>query len=282
MKSIVVERDLSPQSDVVVRKAAAVAKGAKAKLILVSAANEQGFFERIFNSKEERPTIDERKLALLETLKSLGVEGEAIVQDEPLCDLLARAAKENAADLIALDDRAASELDGFFLSDTTKCVIDRSDSPILAIKNDDVAAYSRILIATDFQQSSLNAALFALKTFPDAEFLLFNAYFTPSDVIAAHNVVTDGISAMLDTMKREATAKLDEFKSALPPTKNEIRAISRASASPSDSIANIALSEKSDLIVVGAGEIGTLLSDAIGDSTESLLKRSAIDILVVR
>ncbi|MDR2639303.1 MAG: universal stress protein [Helicobacteraceae bacterium] len=283
MKTIVAATDFSPRSAVAVNKAAALAKLSGARLALVHAINPRSFFGRLFNKIGVESALEASKKRLNETLEALGVQGEAIALEGAPSATIIQTAKELQADLIALGDHGEFHISDLLLGTTARRAIELADLPILVVKNENAVPYKRVMIAADFSESSVNAANFALESFGDAEFIVFNAYLAPNDITASYyGALTDEASSMLETMRNEAIANLDEFVKSPIFGDREVKTIVRASASPSDTILETARGEGVDLIVAGAKGIESFVPMMIGSSAESLLRRSDIDMLVAR
>ncbi|MDR2152443.1 MAG: universal stress protein [Helicobacteraceae bacterium] len=283
MKTIVAASDFSPESAVAVNKAAALAKLSGARLALLHAINPRGFFGRLFSQIGVEAALDESKKRLRSILESLGAEGEAIALEGAPSETILKVADEKNADLIALGDHVEFNIGDLLLGTTARHTIELSSLPILVVKNESPIPYKRAMIAADFSECSAKAAKFAIETFGDAEFVVFNAYLAPSDITASYyGAITNEASSMLETMRSEAISALDSFLKSLPFGDRKIRTIVRASASPSRAILETARSENCDLIVMGAKGIESFVPMMIGSSVESLLRRSDIDMLIAR
>jgi nucleotide-binding universal stress UspA family protein len=283
VKTIVAATDFSPRSVIAVNKAAAIAKLIGARLTLVRVISPQSFFGRLFSRNNVESELAESKERLAKMLADTGVQGEAIALEGAPSEVIMKTAKEQNAAFIALGDHGEFHLADLLLGATSRHTIELSDLPILVVKTDNPIPYKRALIATDFLESSAKAAKFTAETFSETELVVFNAYLTPSDIAASrYDAVTDEISSMLEAMRGEAIAKLNEFVKSLSLGDREVKTIARSSASPSDMIVETSKSERCDLLVMGTKSIESFLPMIIGSSAESALRRSEIDMLVLR
>lgn len=190
---------------------------------------------------------------------------------------LARAAHDHDAGLLVMGPARHNSLRDYLLGTSVDYTLRHCDLPILIVKQRGHRPYARILLATDYSQPSATALVWAMTTFPEAEFHLVHGCHMPfegwqqaayamDEVLAACRT---GMVDFVDTLPIDATAraKLTTHVALLDPFQM-VRQVSTAIGA--------------DLLVIGShGESG-LRHATIGSVANALLSSAAIDTLMVK
>ena len=282
MRRIIAATDFSERAQTAQTKAIAIAKQLNAHLTLLHAIN-QSFFGRIFAGDTRQLAIDSTKAKLRAVLDENAVSGGVCVEMGEASEVIITAANELHADLLIFGDHGEFDLLDFFLGATARRTVEHSLLPLLVIKSERQEKYKRILLSTDFSHHSKEALNCALELFPDAHFVLFNAYLAPNNVYAnLYGVASHDISTMFETLRAEASEKLSEFAAEFDIPAERLTLSLRACATPSDGILEMIKSENADLLVMGTKGMGSFMPMMVGSVTDSLLRRSPIDMLILK
>jgi nucleotide-binding universal stress UspA family protein len=272
-KRVIAAVDFSEQSIVAYKKAAHIAKAIGGKLTVVHAAG-ASLLGRFLNTAAEREAIlTQAKEKLADELESGAAD--TVVEIADACDLITQSAV--GAALIVLGDHGGFTVMDLLAGTTARRVIERTKTPLLVVKNQ--RPYEKAVIATDFSEDSKAAASAALNLFDQTRFIFFSAFLVPSGT-SSYGI--DGASAT-DALQREhneADEKLCAFVEELGV--KDAERIVHASDSPNEEILAICEKKNADLLVMGTRGIDSLLPMMVGSTAESLLRRSTIDLLLLK
>ena len=160
------------------------------------------------------------------------------------------------------------------LGPTVDAVVRRADVPVLVVKRRPLGSYRRIVVATDFSQSSRRALERAAALFPDAELVPFHAYNVPFDALD---------TGTGDDFERMAAAEVTEFLRGLDPDLRE-RVGDRCvleRGSPDLLICSYVEANGVDLVAMGTRGRTGLLHLLLGSTADRLLTTLPCDLLVV-
>lgn len=91
-----------------------------------------------------------------------------------VADEILRYANENKCELIVAGAHGKYYINDYVLGTTSGSIVKQGKRPVLLIKKEPVFSYKRILIATDFSETSKKAIEFTFNCFPDATFQLLH------------------------------------------------------------------------------------------------------------
>lgn len=178
MKCIVAATDFTPASDIAVRQAAALARRAGARLVVVHAANIEGakpdLFERITGRadafrQDVRAELAARKKQLENVRDGVGGAEAGIecrMVDGFPDEAIARAAVDFDADLVVVGTRRGEG--PILLGSVSERVLRASPRPVLVARAPVAeAGFARILAAVDFEPASERAVEMALAVAAD-------------------------------------------------------------------------------------------------------------------
>ncbi|GHV07348.1 hypothetical protein AGMMS50229_14000 [Campylobacterota bacterium] len=279
---ILAATDFSPRSEIAIAKAARLAKRCGANLTLLHAID-KSFFERLLASDQEAAAQTDAEAKLREIARAIGAEVQVRAAVGDSAETIVGVATETKADLIVIGDHGESRLRDLFLGTTAKNTIERSSAALLIVKNERLGDHSKILLATDFSEGSKEAIGYAYKLFADADFLIFNAYLAPEDILSGfYSVATSEAGTTLEALRNQSLKAMDRFVASLNIPAERLSSSVRASTNPSDDILQFSRDEGVDLIVVGTKGVGGLMPLIIGSATDSLLRHSEVDMLVLK
>jgi nucleotide-binding universal stress UspA family protein len=220
--TIVVATDLSDNASAALRQAQAIAHQHGASLVLVHVIDPLAY--AFPHGAPAWPAFDRaarNELAQIEEeVRAQGIAVHSVVETGIICERILQAVSDHHADLLVLGTRASSEAGRAALGTVARQLLARATCPILTVSGKassnrtPAGHWRRVLVATDFSQSSLSALnlaqrvtqshLLALHVSSAAkknpcsqclERLRFLAPFNESHTIPIEHVVAPGNSA---------------------------------------------------------------------------------------
>lgn len=208
-------------------------------------------------------------------LEGLGIEAAMrISRSSDTAGAIREVAAETRAGMV-VTGVASSELFGRFLLGSTVERLARSlPIPLLVVRKRVHGAYRRIVVATDFSESSGHALRAAARLFPGRGFVLYHAYQTPFAGLADNLPHT--------RMAREIEqGEWTDFLTAcdLPSTVRVLPAIEKGSVETS--LSQYVRNHDIDLVLMGSHGRSGIMSMLLGSTAASLLDWLPCDALIV-
>lgn len=281
MQRIVVATDFSTRSDRALRRATLLAHATSSRLVLVHVVDDDQPARLVEVSQREATVLLTELARTVHDVDGVACDAKVML-GEPF-EGLSDAAEEFDADLTVMGPYRRQALREMFMGTTVERTIRRSRRPILMANAVPSRQYHRILIATDFSESSAHALNTArdLGLFHDAEVLLLHVFDAPArGMMFGAALLQDQIKDYIAEQERCATINMVEFigQVGFKPR----RQILKLAEEPTGTIIkDCARHERADLIVVGTrgqSGLGTLL---LGSVAEGVLQGSEIDVLAV-
>lgn len=187
---ILLATDLSSRCDRALDRAAQLADQWQAELIalniLESSQAPDMALTWAYGNEDTNVQIAERQL--LKDLAGLKVKLSARIAHGDVANAIETVASEEHCDLVVTGMARNETFGRFLLGSTVERLAKELPQPLLVVRNRAHGAYVRIVIATDFSESSKQAVLAALKLFPEQTLTLYHAHNKPlSDAIDHHS-----------------------------------------------------------------------------------------------
>ncbi|WP_144062074.1 universal stress protein [Sphingomonas sp. MM-1] len=281
-KRIMLATDLSCRCDRALDRARRLARDWKATLVLVHVM-EPGLADRIRTDPDVpswRRTGDPATKMRHQIWRDLAgdmadvdvrvVEGEAAEQ------LLAVAAEERC-DLIVTGVARDGILGPMVLGTTVNKLVRHAEVPVLIVRNRVNRPYGKIVVGTDFSDSSARALTTAAKWFPTAEYVLFHGYDIPFDDLLDKDEFGRQLAAMEERCKADFLAKTP-----LDDAVRERVHLLIEHGNPERLLWDYVTDQEADLTVIGSHGRSAFFDVLIGSMTKRLLESAQGDTLVVR
>lgn len=278
-KAIVLATDLSARCDRALDRAAALSQSWGAHLIAVHALESGNFVEVELESR--LPSWRQRNpVAIIEAqlYRDLGARNaRAIVERGEPAEIVLRVAEDHRAGLIVTGLARNEPLGRFGVGATVDRLARRASVPILIVKERPRRAYARILVASDFSESSKRALRTAAAFFPGVHLTILNAFDIPMSVTAA------GEGAYRESFRAQALAQGEAFLASAGLSDDERGAASLIAepGDPAEIARRYAEDHGADLVVVGTHGRPWLIDLLIGGTGRSILSAVPCDALLV-
>ncbi|APF39548.1 universal stress protein [Chelatococcus daeguensis] len=273
MKTIVAVTDFSQRSGVALRRAAAIAAGAGARLLLVHAVDD-GLPRHILDHRvaEAEQTIDQEAA----TVGGVNVSCEVVVGD--VFWALHRAATQAHADLIVAGDHRRSPLRDLFRDTTVERLIRVSAVPVLIVRIDG-APYRHALVGVESDEGpELLHVLARFGTAAPGRATLLHAVSAPAEGLLHYagverEIRDDYRARIAQEARARITAGLKGHRMPL-----DIRIVD---APPRLAIADLVESAGCDLVAVSSHARRAVARGLLGSVSSELIRHGSTDVLIV-
>jgi nucleotide-binding universal stress UspA family protein len=275
-RNLLLATDLSCRCDRAMDRAVmlAAAWGAKLHLLHIQEGDEPA------PDSEPMPGYSARTLAqrhLGAATRGRIVDTDILIEQGSPAEVILRKAVELDCDLVITGMARSGSLARSVLGTTVERLVHRAPMPVLVVKTRPWSAYRKLVVASDFSESSAHALRVALRRFPEAHITLAHAYRVPFEGFISRSAHED---EFLENAKRECAAFLPSLGAATD-------ALARIECliqygSPEGVVGRHVWENEVDLAVMGThgrtGRFGILM----GSTAERLLLSLPCDVLVVR
>lgn len=281
MKKIMLATDFSERSDRALRRATLLARQFGGTLSIVHVVDDDQP-RRIVDS--ERNVASELLRELRNTVQKVdGISSETrVMLADPFAGI-ARAAEEEAPDLLVIGSHRRQALRDVFVGTTAERTIRSVDCPVLMVNAPPVGSYRHVMLTTDMSEGAENAVrtCIALGIMSQADASFLYVYDAPATRLAmSHTVPVDDREAYLEEQRKEAARSLAEFvkRTGMRSSRQLVRFGLRATA---DEILEATKEEETNLIVLGTEGRSGVAKFFLGSVAEAVLRSADRDVLAV-
>lgn len=265
--NILLASDLSARSDRPFDRAVQLAVQTGGKLTLL----------HVVEKKSEYADRDDDEIAaaIRADLPETGIDFDILIGHGKPPATIAKTAEETGADLIVTGVARHNGLRDVTLGTAVDYVVRRSQVPVLVVKKRALKPYRSLLVATDFSDCSLDAAISAAGMFPDAEIALVHAYHVPYGGFLESDATRREVS-------EEALEGLEDFLPKLPGDLRERIDTKLGEGDLSAVVAQEFRDRGADLLVLGTHGRSGFAQATIGSNAQTMLTWALGDVLMVR
>lgn len=281
MKAIMLGTDFSERSDRALRRATLLARQFKTRLSVIHAVDDDQP-KRIVDSEHDIASALLRELQ--HTVRT--VDGVDCVTRVVLADPfagLARAAAEEAPDMLVIGPHRRRVLGDVFVGTTAERTIHSVTCPVLMANAPPVGPYRHVMLSTDLSEGAGHAAKVCagLNIACGAELSILHVFDAPALHLAmSHTMKADGRDAYIAGQRKRAVKGLAEF--VVSHGRSSMRQHVRyGEQPPSMEILAAATEAAADLIVVGTHGRSGVAKFALGSVAEAVLRKADRDVLAV-
>jgi nucleotide-binding universal stress UspA family protein len=185
------------------------------------------------------------------------------------------------ADLLVTGTRGAGFFRGVIVGSTAERLANRSERPVLMVKQSVHEAYRRVLVPVDFSMWSAEAVVLAQRIAPSATLVLMHAVEVPFERrMRTVGVADTTIAHYRDSARWEARQQLQQLAAQTGLTTGKVRLSTPDGADAWMLIAQEEQEHDCDLIVIGRQGRHTLDELLLGSTTRMVLSECAVDVLV--
>lgn len=281
MKKIMLATDFSERSDRALRRATLLARQFGGTLSIVHVVDDDQP-RRIVDS--ERNVASELLQELRNTVQKVdGISSETrVMLADPFAGI-ARAAEEEAPDLLVIGSHRRQALRDVFVGTTAERTIRSVDCPVLMVNAPPVGSYRHVMLTTDMSEGAENAvrACVALGLVSQADVSFLYVYDAPATrLVMSHTVATDDREAYREEQRQEAAKILARFvkRTGMRSSRQLVRFGLRTTA---DEILEATREEEANLIVLGTEGRSGVAKFFLGSVAEAVLRSADRDVLAV-
>lgn len=292
LKKIVVATDLSPTADVAIMRAVDIAKMTHAKLTLLYVLH-QSFLDNLLEKvvpsdfsrklKKQYPLILEEKIRRLSAYP-IAMDYAIVGKGRPAVKIL-QYAKRNKVDLLIMGSHGKYSIRDTFVGTTAEYVAQKTQIPLLIVKNNKRISYKNILIPVDFSRASKHALKYATQLFPSASIRLIHVGDYEFEDLLKREVRMGNISKkkfkqMRDAMLIYLEHTMQKFIKAAK-TRHHQFADTIVLGYPSPTILHEVKRHATDLIIMGTQGHGRLHYLFMGSVASGVLRETENDLLLI-
>lgn len=279
--SILLTTDLSARGDRALDRAVSLAKQWQSRLTLLHVLDNierSSSLEALPSWRRPPDPVQVAKKNIAEDLSDVGDTAKILVEEGDVVDTIMRVAESERSELIVAGI-ARNEIFGEInLGQTVSSLLRRSQVPLLVVKNRPRRPYRKIVVATDFSDSSRNALVAAANFFAGQPLTLFHAYHAPM----AHRVgdAADYRREWQKTVERDCEAFLQA--TGKPSSGWQRPQVLIEHGEPNELLRDYVTDNAVDLVVVSTHGRSAVFDFFIGSVAKRILSDVPSDILVIR
>jgi nucleotide-binding universal stress UspA family protein len=278
-KRILLATDLSARCDRALGRAAQLAGEWHAELIALNVLDPAASPDQALAwaaGADDEHLLRIARQQLNRDLSELGVRASMrIARGVDVADAIRAIASTSHAGLVVTAVACYETLGRFLLGSTVERLARLLPQPLLVVRSRARMPYQRIVVATDFSDSSGHALQVATRLFPRREQILYHAYETPLSGLS-------DIPALSWTRRGIGQAECLDFLAAYElSAQTPVRPVVEDGAVES-TLARFVRQHDIELVVIGAHGRGGMKNVLLGSTAAKLLEWLPCDVLVVR
>lgn len=280
-RTILIATDLSARCDRALDRAAGLAAGWGAKLLVVHALDPVAA-EDVRYTPSWRRAPDPLETARARIAADLadhgaGVEIDVRVETGDPAKLVAEIARKEDADLIVTGVARDASLGRILTGSAVDRLVRRAPAPLLVVRGRGQTPYRAVTVATDFSRSSRHAFEAAARLFPHLPITLFHAY----DIPFAGYLENQAVVGEFAQMGEEACGKFIAEADLPEGRAGEVRRVIERGA-PDSLLVDYARKHDVGLTVVGSHGGGAIYNALIGSTAARIIDAMPGDVLLIR
>lgn len=279
IKNIVVGIDGSIITNEVLKRAFLLAKDINANITVVHII-ETTLMETFFTNKNSDEVKQELMMKIAQEVQELNIykaNATIIVTEGVASDQIISKAQNLKAELIIIGANGKTDLSNKVFGSTAHKIAQKSNLPLLIVKNSCEKEYSNILAFSDLTPVSQKSIEFARGFFTQAQFKLVHAYKQLSDFTLTFYNALEAKEKLQNKVKNDIVNKFEDFTKKVNITNAHLI---EAYYSFNDVLLKASEEEKNDLIVLGSHGINNTTSFLHGSTSSYLMENVKSDVLV--
>lgn len=275
-RQILCATDFAARSDLAVRRAVLLARQTGARLTLVHAVDARR------SERQARAQVNRAYVQLLSKVDQESTAIDVAVRVGGRLDVIVKVASEVNADLVVLAAPQRRRLDSLF-GTTAERLLRAIGRPVLVVHRQAQESYRRVAMAVDLSNTSLPMiqAATQLGVLDSSDTTLLHASSAPLEgMLGTVGVDQRAIENYKRGWEDDARARLHAMLTAAEMPVERTRLLVRTEA-PALAIRQVLELEQPELLTIGASRWVLIKRLLIGSVTDSLLRTSMCDVLVI-
>ena len=230
--------------------------------------------------KEKKDIVLQTKKKLKDNIEKLNKQNKSfklIVKKGTPSTVIVKEAKKLDAKLIIIGAYSKENLKTKILGSNAHNIAQKSNLPVLIVKNMFVEKYSSAIALTDLSKVSKKSIRFTQKFFKDLDIKLVHASKKISDFTLDFYKINDQTDFLIKEAKKQKEKQIDKFKKDI--CINDIEVLEE-SGSYNEALLSYANKEDKDLVILGSRGVKTASSMLFGSKSSFLMKSVSSDVLV--
>lgn len=276
---IVVGLDISNNAKEVLNRAFLVAKRNDSKVTIVHAIDAGFFGKFIQDSKIEKLIISAKKAVEkeIESVNTQGLSYSIVVEKAKPSVFVIDVAKAKEACMIVIGANEKKDFATTILGSTAHNIAQKSNLPLLIVKNCATQTYSNIVAFTDLSDVSKKSLLFSKEFFHQESIKCVYAYKKMSEIAFRYSNDYENRDEIEQEIQTHEQGKFDEFVK-----ENNISdaKLIEDRLGVTNALTNFVNQNNNDLVVIGSNGVNNAGSFLYGSTASSLMQSLKCDILV--
>lgn len=230
--------------------------------------------------KEKKDIVLQTKRKLKDNIEKLNKQNKSfklIVKKGTPSTVIVKEAKKLDAKLIIIGAYSKENLKTKILGSNAHNIAQKSNLPVLIVKNMFVEKYSSAIAFTDLSKVSKKSIKFTQKFFKDLDIKLVHASKKISEFALDFYKINDQTDFLIKEAKKQKQKEIDKFKKDI--CINDIEVLEE-SGSYNEALLSYANKEDKDLVILGSRGVKTASSMLFGSKSSFLMKSVSSDVLV--
>ena len=279
IKNIIVGIDSSNIASEVLKRAFLVSKEKEVHLTVIHVI-ETTFMETFFTNKNSDEVKQQITLKIAQEVQKLNQFNANVSVEVTLgvaSDEIIQKAQALKADLIIIGANSKEDFSDKIFGSTAHKIAQKSNLPLLIVKNSCKNVYENILAFSDLSEVSQKSIVFAKEFFKGASFKLVHAYKQLSDFTLTFYNALEAKDTLKEKLKEETLEHFDAFKN-----KVDIQdaKLIEAYYSFNDVLLETAQNQNNDLIILGSHGVKDATSYIYGSTSSFLIETVDSDVLI--
>ncbi|MEX5728654.1 nucleotide-binding universal stress UspA family protein [Rhodovulum iodosum] len=281
MQKILLATDFSERSDRALRRAILLARQFGSSVSAVHVVDDDQPRRIVDSERDAASALLDELRHTVQNVDGIACETRVVLAD-PFAGI-ARAAEEEAPDLLVVGPHRRQALRDVFVGTTAERTIRSAACPVLMVNAPPVGSYRHVMLTTDLSEGAAQAAKASVvrDIAHGANASILHVFDAPAIHLAmSHTIPTDGREAYLEDQRKEASRALSAFVKSVDwrSIRQMVRQVRNA---PAEEILSAARDDSADLVVIGTHGRSGLARFFLGSVAEAVLRSADRDVLAV-
>jgi len=279
IKNIVVGIDGSSISNEVLKRAFLIAANKEINITVVHII-ETTLMETFFTNKNSDEVKQELMMKIAQDVQKLNQFNANVsirVTSGKAADQIIEKAHDLKADLIIIGANAKDDLSNKTFGSTAHNIAQKSNLPVLIVKNSCQKAYENVLAFSDLTPVSQKSIEFAKESFENATFKLVHAYKQLSDFTLSFYNAMEAKETLKDKVKNQIQESFEAFNKKVGIENTQLI---EAYYNFNDVLLEASNNTENDLIVLGSHGVKDTTAFLQGSTSSFLMEHTQSDVLV--